>query len=246
MTEQQPTPRTLVSSPAHGPSATPGVDLWMTWLDRPSSGDEDALDLLDGRERARAERFHGTRDRARYVARHAWVRRIVSGYTGQAAAMVAITVTPAGRPGLDPSWGIDLGMSHSDGLALLAVTRAGRVGVDVERVRHLEDALELAGTHATRRESAELAAFPREARSHAFLRLWTRKEAVVKALGTGLVTPLDGFDTGTLAHDDPRRTAGSADLLLEGLRLPDGFVGTVAVDAPTVALRYMRRSAVAA
>jgi 4'-phosphopantetheinyl transferase len=216
------------------------VDVWSAWL----GGDPDpAPDLLDTRERSRAERFLSRRDRARYVARHVFLRQVLSGYLDEAPERIEMRVTPAGRPLLDPRWHLDISTSHDDGLALIAVARGRRVGIDVERVRPIEEAHDLAESHMTARERAWLEAHPAGA-SRAFLELWTRKEAVVKVLGTGLATPLGSFDTGVpgpRGESHPTGLAQRAPLSIVPLDLPTSHVGAVAVQAATVRIHHRTR-----
>jgi 4'-phosphopantetheinyl transferase len=201
--------------------------------------DAHAMDLLDAREVARAGRFRSPLHQRRYVTRHAFLRRVLGAYLDTAPSAVAISVTPAGRPQLDPAARLDLSTSHDDGLAVVAIVRGTRVGIDVERVRPVDDAADLAATHLTRREVAWLGTWPADRRSWAFLTLWTRKEAVVKLLGTGLSTPLASFDTGI---DDARAMSQPSGLTGPSLRIAplDGVpshVGSVAVEAASITVR---------
>jgi 4'-phosphopantetheinyl transferase len=224
------------------PDTDARVHVWSAWLDdvRPDAA---ALELLDGRERARAERFRAERDRDRYVARHAFLRRVLSGYLDEAPAAIEIRVTPAGRPSLDARWQLDISTSHDDGLAVIAVTRGGSVGIDVERVRPMDDALDLAESHLTTREQAWLAAHP-AGPSRAFLELWTRKEAAVKALGTGLATPLRSFDSGDPDARGVSHPTGLAEDVALSIVLLDGFashVGAVALQGESVTIHHVTR-----
>jgi 4'-phosphopantetheinyl transferase len=93
---------------------------------------------------------------------------------------------PAGLPGPTGfAGGLQVSLSHSRGLAAAAVTAIGPVGVDLEPVRPVE-ALVLARRWFPAREAAWLARVPSGQRDAAFLALWTQKEAIAKALGTGL------------------------------------------------------------
>jgi 4'-phosphopantetheinyl transferase len=93
---------------------------------------------------------------------------------------------PAGRPGLTGSAeGLQMSLSHSRVMAAAAVTAIGPVGVDLEPVRPL-DTLTLARRWFPAPEAGWLALLPSGQRDEAFLGLWTQKEAIAKALGTGL------------------------------------------------------------
>lgn len=176
------------------------VDLWSTGL-RPIKDRSVALAILDPEERARAERFRFRLDAERYVARHIYLRQVLGSYLHVPPQAVRISRTQLGKPRLDAASGIDFSASHSRGRAIIAVSRGARVGVDIERVRHIDDALDLATCHMTEQEVARLRAGHDASRSQAFLEVWTRKEATVKAVGMGLHLPLDSFDTGEPGPD---------------------------------------------
>jgi 4'-phosphopantetheinyl transferase len=119
----------------------------------------------------------------------------------------------AGRPDLDFS------ISHSGGLALIAVARGRRVGVDVERVRRRTDVLAIArGSLSARERHAIECPGTDEARREAFFRCWTRKEAYLKAVGVGLA---GGLDT------DPEEARGWQ---IRSLSAPPGYMAAVAAE----------------
>jgi 4'-phosphopantetheinyl transferase len=197
--------------------------------------------LLDAQERARADRFRFARDRERFIARRVFYRRVLTGYLGAGTPLV-IHATPQGRPYLDPATELDFNTSHSHGLAVIAVSRGSRVGVDVERLRPLEDSLVVAAGLTSQRELAQLHGLPSAARAEAFLTLWTRTEALVKASGDGLAYPLADLDTSGRDADGVVRVAGLADgaaLTWSRLDVATGFVATVAVIGDQLAIRHM-------
>lgn len=171
--------------------------LWRVALDR----EPDALELawLSDDERARAARFAFARDRRRYLAAHCALRRILAACTARPAGELRFEAGPHGKPALaPPAPACSFNLSHSEEVALIAVAPHDEpVGVDVEMLRELPDAERLAERHYTLRERRELReAAPGRARQLAFLRGWTRKEACLKALGSGLAIEPHGFETG--------------------------------------------------
>ncbi len=224
------------------------VDLWSAWIDG-SDDHAPSLAILDEGERARAERFRFGRDRGRFIARRAFVRRVLAGYLDAEPATISIHTTARGKPELDASHGLCFNASHSDVLVVLAVTRGCRVGVDIERIRPLDDPIGLARGILTGSESARLAELPPAARSTFFLTLWTRKESVVKAIGDGLSIPLDSFDAGAVDPGGvgrPRGRSGDMPLAFVGLDGLDGYLGAVTVEGASVDVRHRgQRCAVA-
>ncbi|MGH9472935.1 MAG: 4'-phosphopantetheinyl transferase family protein [Terriglobales bacterium] len=185
------------------PRAAGEVHLWRIALDAPANAGE-----ISAEERERAARLRFERDWRRFVAAHAALRRILGGYLGVPAAAVEFAYGRHGKPSLAGRAALHFNLSHSEELALLAVTEIGAVGVDVERERTIE--LEIADRYFAAGEVAALRALPADERQAAFFRCWTRKEAYLKARGEGVLLPLDGFEV-SLARDQPRLARVMAD-----------------------------------
>ena len=179
------------------------VHVWRLPDEVPARVRESLRETLSADERARADRFLAAADRQRFVERRGAMRAILARYVGVAPAELDLVSGPHGRPALAgraAEAGIDFNLTHSGDLALLAVARGRRVGVDLERLRTDLDALEIAERFFCPAETAALRALPAPARVEAFFRYWTAKEAFLKATGTGLSAPLDGFEV-SLAPD---------------------------------------------
>jgi 4'-phosphopantetheinyl transferase len=172
--------------------ATVTVDLW-SW---PLVGGDVAL--LSPDERDRADRFRFPRDRDRFVAGRVRLRAILGGYLDRPPGEVKFRYGPWGRPEVD--W-LFFSLAHSGGRALLAVLPEVPVGADVEVVRPLDP--DLAQIAFAPGERQALAALPAPEQGPAFFRGWTRKEAYLKARGTGLSTDLSSFEV-TLGAGDAR------------------------------------------
>lgn len=197
--------------------------------------------VLDAKERDRAARFLRPADRARYQASHAALRLILGDALGLPPGDIRLTSGAAGKPELvDGSVGFNL--SHSGGRALVGLARTAAIGVDVEEIRLIPDVLRIARGQFASDEAAALAAQPRQAINAAFFGLWTRKEAVVKALGTGLSLPLDRFSVSVPPAPARllRMTYGGAMTLADIDAGPD-YAATAAVHsgAATIAVRHL-------
>jgi 4'-phosphopantetheinyl transferase len=198
--------------------------------------------LLSAEERARSGRFVFERDRHRYVAAHGRLREILAGYVGAAPASLTFASSPSGKPALaEPRTELRFNLSHSRGLALVAVTRGREVGVDLEAIRAVEDLDDLAASCFSPAETRALAAVPEGSRLEAFFDGWTRKEAFVKLLGDGLSRPLDSFDV-TLGPGEPARLlrvagARAADWAIQQVEVGPGYRGALASEGPAVAIR---------
>jgi 4'-phosphopantetheinyl transferase len=153
----------------------------------PAPGPEPGLSGLSPEERARAERFRFDHDRSRFVAGRRGLRRVLARYCGAPAGDLTLDVDQGGKPRLREAPQLSFNYTRSGPLGLCAVAPAGTpVGIDVERLRPIPDAIDVAETFFAAGEAAALRAAPEDARSDAFLRSWTRKEAYLKGLGVGL------------------------------------------------------------
>jgi 4'-phosphopantetheinyl transferase len=212
------------------------------WSMPSGTGDDAiALALLDDSERARANRFRAARDRHWYVSHHAFVRRVLGRYLGVAPSALMMRVGTHGKPELAPDQPLAFNASRSGGLSVVAVASAP-VGVDIEQVRPIDDALQIADGLFADGERRRLRMLPRSARSQAFLALWTRKESVVKATGRGLSQPLDAFDVSAGKEDMDGRwhsQLGSTPLVVAQLDAPSGWLAAVSLTGRRLDVRYM-------
>lgn len=169
------------------------LDVWLLRLPKHDQI-EHLLDVseLDEREQKRGAGFLRPRDSVLYLSAHIVLRRILGEYLGLPAREVAFVREPCpgcgephGRPAVaGPDGPPQFSLSHGSGMVLVAVASA-TVGADVERTPRL-DTVEMCGPALHPGERAELAANPPEARRRVFGQVWTRKEAYLKGLGTGL------------------------------------------------------------
>jgi 4'-phosphopantetheinyl transferase len=151
------------------------------------------LRILSRKERARAAQFAFERDRMRFIQAHGVMRHILSSYCDADAATLIFARNHHGKPHLiaranGPN--LQFSVSHSGNCCMLAVRLDHSIGIDVEKVRDLPQAMDLARSYFTPAESKALAALRGTARRDAFFALWTHKEAAVKGLGTSLAAHL--------------------------------------------------------
>jgi 4'-phosphopantetheinyl transferase len=197
-----PTERTALRSPAAGV-----VHLYTGDLDaEPADGS-----VLSDDECERAARFRFDRDRRRFVAGRSALRSLIASYLEIAPDEVAFAYGPQGKPFVSGST-LSFNVSHSGNRAIYAFASSVEIGVDVEVLDHAAYGDGVAERFFSPLEVATLEAFEPGARSDAFLRCWTRKEAFIKARGEGLSLPLHEFDVAFAPGTPPRilRTAWSA------------------------------------
>jgi 4'-phosphopantetheinyl transferase len=221
-------------SPASPPPLVHGeAQVWYLSIADAAPAVEDAA-LLDRDERGRAERIANAGVRRRFVATRAALRRALGGYLGCDPTAVPIDSPARTKPRLAPDArapDIAFSVSHSGGAALMAFGRDGELGVDLEYLDRRVDAAGLAESHFHPREADAIVALHGRDRMRRFLIYWTRKEAVVKALGIGLRRPLDSFTV----------DAGCSEpFALHDLRPAPGFVGALAAPLGTTRVRPLR------
>ncbi len=172
---------------------------WLWSLDRSDRIDL-SQEILSADENVIADRFLFEEDRRKYVACHCQMRFLLSGYLQCSPTDVQLVLSPFGKPILkDRSKELHFSLSHTSSHAILAVARQP-VGVDLELIRPIEP--EVAAFNFSSDEQRQLALYTGEAWTQCFFRCWTRKEALVKAEGTGLNVPLASFDV-EIGHDRP-------------------------------------------
>ena len=227
-------PATAVS-----PRLTSGeVDVWSVRLDGWPEWAAALRPTLSDDERERADRFHFERDRRRFTCARAVLRHVLAESLDVEAREVTFSYGPNGKPALSGRFerALAFNVSHSHEIALVAVGRDVEIGVDVEAVRAMDDADDIASRFFSPREAAQLRSLPAAERTGAFFACWTRKEAYLKALGSGLAKPLDEFDvtfapgeSATLVvHADARETARWS---LHALAPAPGYTGALVTEA---------------
>jgi 4'-phosphopantetheinyl transferase len=163
---------------------------WETWVSD-----------LAPKERARADRFAFPEGRRRFIVGRATLRRLLADRLQILPADISLIEGPQGKPALDPALSkrnklassIGFNLSHSGDMAVIAIG-SGELGIDVESVHRSVDAMAIVRRFFSETERAGFEAMePGVVRDRLFFRVWTRKEALVKAVGRGLSCPLSSF-----------------------------------------------------
>lgn len=186
------------------PLASSEVHVWRVRV--PAIGAEPAgwRALLTPDEQARVERKRMPADRQRELTSRAVQRQLLGCYLGVRPEAVAFATEQRGKPvlaGGAPGARLEFNLSHSGDWSLLAFVWNHPIGADIERWRELERD-DLVRQFFAPAEQQEWAGIPPAARRAAFFAGWTRKEAYLKALGVGLMKPLDSFAV-RMAPDAP-------------------------------------------
>ncbi len=214
------------------------IHVWCFPLDNLAQPMDALFDTLSTAERERTVRFHFEKDRRQYVVAHAILRQLLSKYTGYLPKQIQFNFGSNGKPSLAAACGGDrlqFNLSHSHNLGLCAVANHRDVGVDLEWIRPLDDLEQIARNFFSLKECEQLFQLETNLRLTAFYHCWTRKEAYIKACGTGLSLPLDRFDVALLPGQPASflaidgSTYEAERWFLKCLLPADNFVGAVAV-----------------
>lgn len=183
------------------------------------------LALLSDDERARVARFVRPVDARRAALARVSLRRLLGRLLGTRPEQVRLRLGSQGKPALLDNV-LHFNLSHSEDRLLIAVCADDELGCDLERLRPQPDLDELARTAFSPAERAAWLALPPDQRLEGFFRVWTCKEALLKALGEGLLHPLHAFDVSVTGPPRLLRWEGH-----------DAQAWSLAVDQPEVDTR---------
>jgi 4'-phosphopantetheinyl transferase len=221
-----------------------GEDEIHVWASRLDPGAATLLEYsatLAREEQERAERFHFDRDRNRFIAGRGFLRAVLSRYLREPPEEIAFVYGPFGKPSLAAAFAmadLQFNLAHCEDIAVLAVTRRGEAGIDVERVRPVPDAEQLVARFFSARESAAFHRLPLSDRPTAFFNLWTRKEAWLKATGEGIGHSLSVVEVSFLPGEQARLLSIASSYAeasrweLQEFSPVAGFVGALAASTP--------------
>jgi 4'-phosphopantetheinyl transferase len=223
-------------------TATPHLDtqevhVWYVPLEPSYPGVEGLQNLLSADEAERAARFHFEKHRAQYTLTRGSLRLLLGSYLQRTPQEIAFEYSDHGKPsvsGHDNGQKLNFNLSHTEGMAIFGFTRGRRIGVDIESLRADFQPGEIAERFFSPVERAGLSGILPADRHEIFFRIWTRKEAYIKAIGEGLSHPLHQFD---VSLDEAALVATRPDASearrwqLRNLDIAPGFTAAAAVES---------------
>jgi 4'-phosphopantetheinyl transferase len=168
------------------------------------------------------------------------LRKILARETGVAPEDLVIWEANHEKPRLVIPPGaqqVHFNVSHSGDYAVIAVSRDGEVGVDIEQIRLAQPFLDLARRFYSARENSWLESIAPERQAEAFCRIWAVKEAVLKCAGLGLSVPTQKVEVVFATNAPPVVKCPDPDwkqlerFSVQELHLVDGYASALAVDA---------------
>ncbi|HET6514240.1 MAG TPA: 4'-phosphopantetheinyl transferase superfamily protein [Thermodesulfovibrionales bacterium] len=201
--------------------------------------------ILSADELSRAGRFHFQTDRDHFIAARGLLRSILGMYLKRDPSHLTFCFGPNGKPSIKErtnAKALRFNASHSEGLALFAVALDREVGVDIEYIRPDLSVCDLVAQACSRGEAESLNLLPEHSRLEALYTLWTRKEAYLKAQGTGLTNNLTDIEVigspGDLAETiEIRDTQRGTSWILKDLDVAPGFAATLAIERGNLHVR---------
>lgn len=163
------------------------LHLWRFNLDCPEPEQELMLELLTPDEIARAKRLLDPMKRKQFIVARGCLRQILGTYLIIDPRQIRFQYNKQGKPALANSQpaSLSFNLSHSWNLGVLAVVKDSAVGIDIEKIEAALNFSQLAERYFTKQEQIQLRQYPPERRRRGFYRLWTQKEALLKAAGGG-------------------------------------------------------------
>ena len=209
------------------------VEVWQLELDLQIAIQDCDLVPLSESERTQALRFYAHADQVRSIATRSLLRKLLAEKTASQPEALHFVTNEYGKPGLRDYGGIEFNVSHSGSFALIALSMAGAVGVDIERHDRQIDVRNLSQYVFTRIER-ENQLETREA----FIQRWVAKESVLKALGVGIANHLQAISILSddnrhchIVHDNP----AWKDLKVWWIQAPDGYASALAINSKRLA-----------
>jgi len=206
------------------------IHVWRTSTDLKTPRLRALWSTLSTDERKRAERFRFPRDRQWFIARRGLLRAILGRYLGAEARELRFSYGRFGKPAVASGPdrpALEFNLSHSAGLALVALTAQEGVGIDIERIDAHTDYRDVAVNFFSAQDSEELLRTPPAQARRVFFRLWSMREAVGKARGDGLAV-LDQRHPDTAAGESEPMWGCSA----TELDITHGYAAALALRGP--------------
>ena len=177
------------------------IHLWYIPLNIEASLDL-LFPILSIDEQQKADRFYFKQHRERYILRKYALRQILSKYLTSHPKDILFVHNHHQKPSLqDNPDNLQFNMSHSNNMALLVIAKKHLIGVDLECLKPIENILNIANNFFAPEEISQFSLVPSQQKLKTFYKIWTSKEAFVKAIGYGLSCPLDTFSVPFLSKD---------------------------------------------
>ncbi|QMU66418.1 MAG: 4'-phosphopantetheinyl transferase superfamily protein [Flavobacteriaceae bacterium] len=169
------------------------IHVWKATLDVSENKHHVFWSYLSDDEKQRANTFYFKKDRDYFITARGILRELIGQYLNKKAIDIEFGYHTHGKPFMRNDAELEFNISHSKNMALYGFVKKDEIGVDIEFVDQKIEAMQIARHFFSSYEITALGDLPQQHKASGFFNCWTRKEAFIKALGTGLSFPLDQF-----------------------------------------------------
>ena len=225
------------------------IHAWLACLEKSPYLIQKLATTLSSEEHKRAYRYRFEKDKIHFILSHGILRTLIGHYISKPADQLEFVREDHGKPRLRNEFGkqsIHFNFSRSGTIALYAFTRDQEIGVDVEKIRNVSDMELIVQHYFSKREKSEFFTLPECEKKTAFFNCWTRKEAYIKAIGTGLSHPLDEFDVSLNPREPPKLLGikGDSEVVSQweifGFTPSSGYVAAIAIKNRRYKLKFWK------
>lgn len=215
------------------------IDVWRASLELSTPQNKSLLDILSKDEVHRARRFHFKKDHDRFISARGTLRRILGSYLGERPEKIRFRYSSQGKPMLAGNADLDtlyFNLSHSNALAIYAITQNKNIGIDIEHIKDDIATEQVAQKFFSHNEMNSLNKVPEKKRKRVFYQYWTRKEALLKATGKGISFPMDQFDVSLINGMDlssikfPQENKRHPHLYVQYIDPDENYVAAIAIE----------------
>jgi 4'-phosphopantetheinyl transferase len=210
------------------------VQVWTLWSQHFRPAVDQISQVLAADELHRAQQFRFRHLYDSFVIVRGALRYLLGGYLNIHPSQIRFTYGPAGKPAIEAISDIQFNVTHSSNFAAIVVAAGCELGIDAEREHEVPEMQQIAKQFFCAEEAAEVLELAPSERIGAFFRCWTRKEAYLKAIGSGFGEPLDGFRV-TVLPDSPARilhircdSSDAQKWTMHDLSLASGYIAALA------------------
>ena len=219
------------------------VELWQGSVRSDSSCYEADWNVLDEAEKSRARRFTQSTHHNQYVHIHAQVRYLLATILMQAPEQIIIKRSPQGKPYLVEYPNIAFNLSHTNEYFLFAISENCNLGVDIEKCKSRPNMEGLVNKCFAITERDYWHTISQQDQPSVFYQFWTRKEAFVKATGSGIVLGLEqcvvDVNNPKRFLSIPKQCGNSTDWFIQELDVPKNYCAALVLDRPITDIRLL-------
>ncbi len=219
------------------------VDVWQASLQLSAAELQQLGGLLADSERSKAGSFSSPLARVRFIAVRGLLRQTLAAYLSVDPASLQFATGEHGKPALIGG-GLHFNLSHTGNALLIAIGNIADLGVDIEAIKPQRNLNGLAARCFSDREYQAWQQLSADAQIQAFYRLWTKKEAFVKAVGRGIALGVErcelGLEKGGQLLDIPEEYAPVTGWKTHELTVENGFAAALVTRNCAYNLRQLK------